>query len=167
MTARIVSFFGFLSLSLHKLGTIVFVSAMILVITLDVILRYVFKTPLLWGKDANGLLLLVVFFASLSRCWDEKRHVHMEILYNRFKGRLKAAADIIAALTGILFFGMLGIKCIEDIPYMITTNETKEFLPVPLWPFSAFMALCSFVLSFQLIIFLRGSLRQIASKGGR
>ena len=167
MVPRIVSFFGSFSLSLHKLGTIVFVSAMIVVITIDVILRYIFKTPLLWGKDADGLLLLIVFFASLSRCWDEKRHVHMEILYNRFKGRLKAFADMIAALTGLLFFGMLGFKCIEDIPYMIATTETKEFLPIPLWPFSAFMAFCSFVLFFQLLIFAGSSIRQITSKGGR
>jgi TRAP-type C4-dicarboxylate transport system permease small subunit len=167
MVGRIVSFFESLSLSLHKLGTIVFVSAMIFVITIDVILRYIFKTPLLWGKDADGLLLLIVFFASLSRCWDEKRHVHMEILYNRFKGRLKAFADMIAALTGLLFFGMLGFKSLEDIPYMIATNETKEFLPIPLWPFSAFMALCSFVLFFQLVILAGSSIRQMTSRGGR
>jgi hypothetical protein len=50
---------------------------------------------------------------------------------------------------------------------MIATNETKEFLPIPLWPFSAFMALCSFVLFFQLVILAGSSIRQMTSRGGR
>lgn len=167
MISRLASLVESLSLRLHKAGTIVFITALIVVITLDVILRYVFKAPLLWGKDLNGLLLLIVFFASLSHCWSEKRHIRMEILYIHLKGRTKVIANILAALTGMIFFGMLGFKSLEDIPYMIATHETKEFLPVPLWPFSAFMGFCSFILFFQLMVLLIHSFTQLSSKGGR
>lgn len=167
MISRIGPFFTSVSLFFHRMGTVIFISAMVGLITSEVFLRYVFKAPLLWGKDLNGLLLLIVFFASLTYCWDARRHIRMEILYMRFKGRTKAFADIIAALMGMIFFGMLGMKGIEVIPYMYATNETPEFLPVPLWPFSAFMAVCSFLLCTQLLISLLNALSKILSTEDR
>jgi TRAP-type C4-dicarboxylate transport system permease small subunit len=163
--SRLARFFGVLSFGLHKIGTIVFLTAMVFLITMEVLLRYVFKAPLLWGKDLNGLLLLLVFFSVISFTWDARRHIRMEILYMRFGKKGKAFVDILAALTGMIIFGMLGIKSIEVIPYMMTTHETPEFLPVPLWPFSAFMAFCSFLLFIQLFVTLVRSISILQSKG--
>jgi TRAP-type C4-dicarboxylate transport system permease small subunit len=125
---------------------------MIVVITLDVILRYFFRSPLIWSQDMNGLLLLMVFWASFTYTWDEGKQLTMDIFYQNFKGRWKACADILANGMGMIFSGILGVKTAMGIPNMIRLNETGMILLIPLWPFAAFMALCSLLLFLRLAI---------------
>ena len=125
---------------------------MIVVITLDVILRYFFRSPLIWSQDVNGLLLLMVFWASFTYTWDEGKQLTMDIFYQNFRGRWKASADILANGMGMIFSGILSVKTIMGIPNMIRLNETGMILMIPLWPFAAFMALCSLLLFLRLAI---------------
>ncbi len=149
---RLVSVVESISLTLHRTVIVIFLPAMGVLITTDVILRYVFDSPFIWGTEANGLLLLIVFFGSLTYCWVAKRHIRMELIYGRFKGKLKVWADIFAGLTAMLFFGMLGIQALREVPHMIEINETGEMFLIPLWPFKVYMGLCS-ILFFLLLLF--------------
>ena len=149
---RLISVIESISLALHKTVIIVFLPAMGVLITIDVILRYAFDAPFIWGTEANGLLLLIVFFGSLTYCWVSKRHIRMELIYGRFKGKLRVWADIFAASTAMLFFGMLGIQALREVPHMLKINETGEMFLIPLWPFKVYMGLCS-VLFFLLLLF--------------
>jgi TRAP-type C4-dicarboxylate transport system permease small subunit len=125
---------------------------MIVVITLDVVLRYVFRSPLIWSQDMNGFLLLMVFWASFTYTWDEGKQLTMDIFYRNFHGRLKTCADILANGLGMIFSGVLGVKTAMGIPSMIRLNETGAILMVPLWPLAAFMAFCSLLLFLRLAV---------------
>jgi TRAP-type C4-dicarboxylate transport system permease small subunit len=152
-----------LSLWLHTLGTIVIIPIMIIVITLDVFLRYFFKSPLLWSQDMNGLLLLIVFWANFTYTWDEGKHLIMDIFYRKFKGRWKTGADILTCIMGMIFTGLLAFKGFMSIPSMIRLNEAGVMLAVPLWPFTAFMALCSSLLFLELSILMAGHVKRVIS----
>ena len=153
MLNRLTGFFNRFSEWCHDLGTIVLLPLMVLIITLNVVMRYFFNAPLSWGEEMDGLLLFLVLFLSLTYTWDQKRHIRMEIVYVRLKGRMRSIADLAAGITGIIFFGLLGIQSIRDVTYMIKTHETGEELGVPLWPFRIIMALISFVFVFKLVIY--------------
>lgn len=137
---------------LHNIGATCLIPIMIVVITLDVILRYFFRSPLIWSQDVNGLLLLMVFWASFTYTWDEGKQLTMDIFYKNFRGRWRTCADILANGMGMIFSGILGVKTIMGIPNMIRLNETGMILLIPLWPFAAFMALCSLLLFLRLAI---------------
>lgn len=139
---------------IHKTVTIVLIPLMALIIALDVVLRYFFNAPLSWSHEVNGLLLLLVFLGSLIYCWDQGKHVRMEIFYNRFSSKFKMMSDLASALTGIIFFGLLGVQCFFDIPYMIQTNEIGQETGVWFWPFKIVMAFicCLFFLKLTLNI---------------
>jgi TRAP-type C4-dicarboxylate transport system permease small subunit len=126
---------------------------MILIITLNVIMRYVFNAPLSWGEEMDGLLLFLVLFLSMTFTWDQKRHIRMEIVYVKLKGGMRSLADLASGITGIIFFGLLAVQCFRDIPYMVKTHETGEELGFPLWPFRIIMALISLVFVIKLIIY--------------
>jgi TRAP-type C4-dicarboxylate transport system permease small subunit len=126
--------------------------AMVIVITLDVILRYCFNAPLAWSQDATGLLLLIAFFGSLQLCWNEKRNMRMSIIYDHFRGIWRKAADILASLAGMLFFGMLGYQCLKDIPAMISTSETGMLVKIPFWPFKVLIFIISALIFFKLVL---------------
>jgi TRAP-type C4-dicarboxylate transport system permease small subunit len=167
MVCSIPAFLRKLSRWLHQAGTIFFIPLMIVIITLDVVLRYFFRSPLIWAQDANGLLLLIVFWANFTYTWDEGKHLIMDIFYRKFKGRWKAGADIMANGMGMIFTGILGVKCIMSIPNMIRLNEMGTMFYIPFWPFTAFMAFCSFLLFLELSISMGGHVRElILGRGG-
>jgi TRAP-type C4-dicarboxylate transport system permease small subunit len=131
----------------------VFLPLMIFLITGNVALRYLFNAPLRWGDEMEGLLLFLVLFLSITYTWDLKKHIRMEIVYVLLKGRMRSFADIVTGITGIVFFGLMGIAAVKDIPYMIRTFETGAELPLPLWPFRVVMALICLVFVLKLVVY--------------
>ncbi len=120
--------------------------ALVVLVTLDVVLRYVFDAPLRWGRNVNGLLFLVSMFSALPHAWDRGYHIRMELLYDRMSGVARGWADIVAAVSGIGMLGLLVVQAWRFVPYMARTGETGEELLVPVWPFMAFIGICAFVL---------------------
>nr|WP_314624014.1 TRAP transporter small permease [uncultured Noviherbaspirillum sp.] len=161
MLNRLKSVFMGFSRWCHAFGTLVVLPLMVLIITCNVAMRYFFNAPLAWGEEINGLLLFLALFLSMTYTWDQKKHIRMELVYVHLKGRWRALSDVLTALAGIVFFGLLAMQSIFDIGYMIKTNETGEELHIPLWPFRALAALISFVFVIKLIFYMvRGRLEE-------
>lgn len=138
----------------HDFGTLLVLPLMTALITVDVALRYFFNRPLAWGEEINGLLLFLVLMLSMTYAWDKDKHIRMELVYVRLTGAWRALADIATGVTGIIFFGFLGVQSFRDIDYMFKTNEATEVLAVPLWPFRALIVLISFVFVVKLLYYV-------------
>jgi TRAP-type mannitol/chloroaromatic compound transport system permease small subunit len=83
------------------------VFAIMLVTTLDVVARYVFNRPLLWGWLVNRQLFGVfILFAGVYTLFKGE-HVRIEILYDYFPARLKRIAKWIGLLAFVSFMGVL------------------------------------------------------------
>lgn len=135
-----------LSFDLFRLGIYVVVPALVVLVTADVTLRYLFNAPIQWARDVNGLLLLVSIFSALPHAWDRSYHIRMEVFYNRVSPEKRRRLDVIASVSGIVFFGLMAVQGARYVPFMIRTGETGEDLLLPIWPFMAFLALCSLVM---------------------
>ena len=120
-------------------------------VTLDVILRYVFNSPLQWSRDASGLLLLVTLFSALPFAWDQGYHIRMEVVHARMSARWKHVSDIVSAAAGFGFFALLAIQAVRFARYMFLVNETGEDLNTPFWPFMLYVAICGVVFSARLL----------------
>jgi len=140
-----------ISMALFRVAVDAALPALMAIVTLDVILRYVFNSPLPWGRDVNGLLLLITIFSALPHAWDRGYHIRMEVFYSRLKGRARNWADVVTGVAGILFFALMGTQALRFAPYMAATGETGEELLLPVWPFMAYMGFCSLVLAARLI----------------
>ena len=140
-----------ISVALYRVAVDAALPALMLLVSLDVILRYVFNSPLPWGRDVNGLLLLITIFSALPHAWDQGYHIRMEVFYNRLGRRPRIWADVATGVAGVLFFALMGIQALRFVPYMASTGETGEDLLLPVWPFMAYMGFCSLVLAARLI----------------
>lgn len=136
---------------LYALGVYGALPALLALVTIDVVLRYIFSAPLQWSRDANGLLLLMTLFSALPAAWDNGHHIRMEIFYVRLPERWRIAADVLSALAGIALFGLLAVQSVGFTRYMAITGETGEDLDAPLWPFMAFIGICGAVFVARLI----------------
>jgi len=125
--------------ALYRVAVDAALPALMVLVSLDVILRYVFNSPLPWGRDVNGLLLLITIFSALPHAWDMGYHIRMEVFYNRFGSRTRIWADVASA------------SAFRFTPYMSSTGETGEDLLLPVWPFMAYMGICALVLVARLI----------------
>ncbi|MGE0158895.1 MAG: TRAP transporter small permease [Gemmatimonadales bacterium] len=129
--------------ALFRVGVFVTLPALVVLVTTDVVLRYVFDSPLQWARDVSGLFLLMSIAAALPHAWDRSYHIRMEVVYDRFPARWKQASDVLSAFAGIVFFGAMGAQAAAYVPFMIRTGETGEDLLWPLWPYMAFLAVCA------------------------
>jgi len=85
-----------------------FLFAIMLIIVVDVTLRYLFNSPLQWAFDAISMYLMVgVFFFSLSDTFAGNGHVNVDLLYQRAPERVRRFVDYVTwALTFIVFAGI-------------------------------------------------------------
>lgn len=133
---------GRLSSVLHGVGTLAVIPALIVMVAIDVLLRYGFNAPLLWGNEVGALLLLVVFFAGLPHCTDLGGHIRMELFYERMGPRGKHLADLLSALAGLVVTTLLCVGAFGSSADMLEYGEGAEMIDIPYWPFAAFMLLC-------------------------
>lgn len=143
--ARVDRWSAAASRQLFRLGIYFMQPALVILVTLDVVLRYVFDAPLQWARDVSGLFLLMAICAALPHAWDRSYHIRMEVVYDRFSAERKRLVDVLSASSGIVFFGMMAVQAARYVPFMIRTGETGEDLLWPLWPYMAFMAVCAAV----------------------
>lgn len=136
---------------LYNLGVFGALPALLALVTLEVVLRYVFNSPLQWSRDTNGLLLLVTLFSALPRAWDQGYHIRMEIIYSRMPPRWRSVADVLSALAGFVFFALLAAQAVIFSRYMLMTDETGEDLNAPFWPFMMYVAICALVFAARLL----------------
>ena len=137
--------------TLHAIGVRAALPALLAFVTLEVVLRYGFNSPLEWSRDVNGLLLLITLFSTLPHAWDRGYHIRMEIVHRRMRGRWRNLADAISALAGLVFFGLMSVQAVSFARYMFVTGETGEDLSVALWPFMVYVAVCGLVLCARLV----------------
>ncbi|MDH3208382.1 MAG: TRAP transporter small permease [Gemmatimonadota bacterium] len=131
---------------MFRFGIHVTMPALVVLVTLDVALRYVFNAPLQWARDVNGLLLLISIFCALPHAWDRAYHIRMEVFYTRFSESRRRLADVVSSLAGVVFFGLMAVQAVRFVPFMIQTGETGEDWDFVLWPFMGIVAFCAFVM---------------------
>ena len=134
------------SYQLFRLSLYVTMPGLVVLVTLDVALRYLFNAPLQWGRDVNGLLLLLTIFCALPHAWDRASHIRMEVFYVRLSSPRRRGVDVLTSVAGIIVFGLMAVQGARFVPFMIGTGETGEDLNLPLWPFMGFLSACAFVM---------------------
>ena len=77
------------------------IPVMVLVLMIEVIMRYCFKRPTLWAYDTS--IFMYGYCGLFAGCYTlkHKSHIVVDVVFNMFKPRTKA---ILNCCTGILFF---------------------------------------------------------------
>ena len=131
-------------------------------VTVDVIiLRYLLNRPLTWGMEFTGLMLLALFFLTITRCEEAGRLIRVEILYDKLPAKVKLSFDILSKLLGLSLFGPLSYQSFVMAPDMYRTGEAGiEFL-WPLWPLRLLVGALSLLCFFRLLVDLPGMFKRL------
>ena len=75
---------------------------LVVLICLDVLFRYFFNSTQVWLIELEWYLFGVLFLLSGAWCWQQNKHVRVDVFYGKFKPASKRRLDFI----GTLFVGI-------------------------------------------------------------
>lgn len=160
MRAKIV----FISHVLNVAGITILIPAMILLITTDVVLRFIFNSPLTGAHEVEGLMLILLFFFSLTHCWNVNGHVRLDHFLNKFgeqrKGIVKALSGAIAAF----IFGLFVYQMYLDTLFAIQLPMKTPEIEMPYWPFYVVVGFCGLLFTIQASISCYEGFKQAVSE---
>ena len=150
--ARIMGTIEFLDTKLAAFSGWVIV-VMMLTISYDVIMRYLFRMPTTWSFEINRYMLILVMFFGSGYTFLSGGHVGVDILTDRLEARkqllLGIFVSVISGIYAIVFF-------IESWTFAWDAFEngikSTEYLAWPLWPMRSFLVIGAGMLFLECVI---------------
>lgn len=130
------------------------VVALVAVTVYDVIARYVFDAPTIWGYQASTMLGGGIILAGWAYCQLHKAHVRVDVLYARLSPRRQALTDVLGAL--ICVFPMFIVLTYIAGSWTVKSIATGEIMEEtiwypPSWPFRLAVLTGSVLLLLQVL----------------
>lgn len=113
--------------------TVVCFIAMIIIVNLAVLFRYVIKTPLPWGEEAARYIMVWGVFVGVSIGVRKRVHLGVEAFVNpfspKFRGVIVLASQLIR-LAALVLFAYLAIKLTANIK---GNGQTAPAMGIPMY----------------------------------
>lgn len=134
----------------HSAGASVLVMMMLL-ITMDVFLRYSFNRPLKGSFELVEFMMAVVICLGMAYTGVQKGHVAVELLVSRFSPRVQALIDSFNWLVSMGLFLLISWKAVAQARVVGLSGLASSVLHVPVFPFLLVLAFGS---GFLCLVFL-------------
>ena len=123
------------------------------VIFYEIIMRYVFASPTLWGHELSAMIFGTFAVIGGAYTMYKGGHVNMDLVLLRLPVRIKAAAEIFGALMAFAFLGVLVWKGGEIAIKSISMFERASTLwGPPIWPMKLILPLGSLIFLLQVAV---------------
>ena len=110
--------------------------AIMVIVTIDVVMRYVFNQPLEWAYDVISLYLMVgVFFFALSDTLHEHGHVSIDVLIKYMPGWVRHGGETIGYAVATFVFVLVTLQAIDRMSESYRLDEMlASAYNWPTWP---------------------------------
>jgi TRAP-type mannitol/chloroaromatic compound transport system permease small subunit len=121
-----------------------------LIVTYEVVMRYVFDAPTIWVFDVTYMLYGTIFMLGAAYALHKGAHIRTDFFYEKWSAKTKGMVDSISYL--VFFFPsliMLLFASGNESWYSFTIHETSEQTPWRpiLWPYKSVVPLtCIFLM---------------------
>ncbi|MDP2916322.1 MAG: TRAP transporter large permease subunit [Dehalococcoidia bacterium] len=141
---------GRLSRMVNGIGAGV-LAAMMFLIAADVVLRYVFNSPIPGALDMSEFMLIIVFFLGVAYVGVKKGHVAVDLVTSRLSPKPREVLSSVTAFLSLLLFSMLIWRTVAYAMWSWETGATSLMLRAPLMPFILLIAFGSLLLAIVLL----------------
>ncbi len=104
---------------------------LMLLVTYEVIMRYVFTKPSLWGYEMSVILAASLYVLAFSYAHLHGAHVRVDMIYSHLPNRGKATIDVLGGL--FLFLPFIILLTINAWDWMFVSWATNEKMPITGW----------------------------------
>jgi tripartite ATP-independent transporter DctM subunit len=119
---------------------------------IDVIMRYLFNSPISNAKEITEVTLVIAVFMSIAHTYAQKSHVSVDVVTGRLGAKGRLIMDFIIAVVGLAMFIIVIWQSIElTNQYFINGTIHGRVLLIPAWPFTSVIAFGCTVMGFLLL----------------
>lgn len=108
-----------------------FIVALVVLVTGEVTLRYVFNKPTLWGYELHVMLAASSYILAFAYTHMLRAHVRVDMIYAHLPARGQALIDFLGTL--FLFFPFIFMLCFVGWSWMFDAWATGEKMPITGW----------------------------------
>ena len=108
---------------------------MMLLTATDVILRYIFNSPIIFAQEVTELLLVVLVSLGLSYCAIDKEHVTVDVVANNLPKCWLAIFDSFTGIVTLGFFLLIVWRSFVHMDGLAEGGITSLILFIPVFPF--------------------------------
>nr|WP_247893295.1 TRAP transporter small permease [Azospirillum endophyticum] len=132
----------------------VLIFLIMVIVTADVLMRYIFTSPLSWSYDMIGMYLMPgLFFLIMSKAYISGSHVNVDVISARFPRRLHDFSEILIASIGTLAFALIAIAGAErGWDGFLADEVLAGSIPWPTWPAPLLVALGSSLIAARFLL---------------
>lgn len=124
----------FLSRALHEIAQVI-LFAMMMLIVLDVLGRWLFHHPIKGTVDLTGLLLTVTIFFGIAYTHWKKEHIAIDFIVDRFPKRVQYAFESVINLIIFVFMVLISWSMYENAQRLLRSNTLSPDIGVPIYIF--------------------------------
>jgi len=112
------------------------VPLMMILIAVEVFMRYVLHQPLMVADEFSAYMLVALSYLGLAYTWRQGGHVRISILVSRFPSRVSSWVRLISLIMVLIFLIGLDQAGYKMIMYALKINlRSSTWLTIPLfWP---------------------------------
>ena len=140
--------------------------ALMCFITVDVVMRYLFKSPIKGDVEIDEFGLVIVVFLGLSYTAVVKGHVSVDFFVSKIAPRKRAIIEVINNFVGTAVFALIAWEGAQSALQSMMWNEVTDALRLPVYPFRFFVTLGSVLLCLVLITHIVQGISQIRKGAG-
>jgi TRAP-type C4-dicarboxylate transport system permease small subunit len=111
------------------------IGILMLMITADVIGRFLFDRPIMGTVDIAQYAMVVAVYCSVAYCAVVKGHVSVDLVVSRLPQRVQAAIDSVTHLFSLALFSLVAWGATRELVRSIGREEVSWTINIPTWPF--------------------------------
>jgi len=126
--------------------------ALVLVLTYDVVMRYVFGGATIWAYETAVMLGATIYVMGWAYIESKREHIRIDVLFMRLPSRAQLVIDIIGNLVFLL--PLLAVMINTSVFYMLRAWRIHEKLAETFWyppagPFKTMLVVGLFLFALQ------------------
>jgi len=120
--------------NIEKMLASILLAAIVLLIFVNVIMRYVLNASLSWGEELTLWFFVWFVWLAVSYAFQNREHVRITVIRDLLSERARLYADIVIDLLVLAFLVMLTIECVKLImlPFVASQSSVVLGLPIPI-----------------------------------
>jgi C4-dicarboxylate transporter DctQ subunit len=126
------------------------VVVMMLTISFDVAMRYIFGMPTTWSSEINRYMLVLVMFFGGGWTLPAGGHVAVDLITENLTGPKKFWLEIITSVMAVCYMSVFSWESIiytwEAIAHGV---KSTEYLAWPMWPMRGFLVIGGIMLTLE------------------
>jgi C4-dicarboxylate transporter, DctQ subunit len=126
---------------------------LMLMVTLEIVGRHIFRTPIPGHVEMATLSLTVILYLGISYAQMESSHIRVDILISRIKGRKREALEALAAFLCLIPSVMMLLATARQARISVIGGEfVAGVINFPVWPGRCAVTFGFILLCFTLVI---------------